>query len=1287
MSAEYPLDLNKQVINDYRAKHNIDASISDSGIISIIISDGNEHLLKAKFDKIEKDLLFGFGFAEDSIDNLQISHKYLSYENSTIDTQRDKKLTRSEEKALMEFTQSYLMDSINSAIEIHNNYVADMGPLSYLWQGIKNLANHFDISKDNRDITTVNERANDLNTEYNDTKLIADSSTSGSFESRFERIRGVKYDAYQVKKFAQQSEKYMVVLAHKEKYDKLNQGIAELKEIYHTEQQLEKLRAMGQNIPAEANPDVSFDEKFIQIIDEYCEGDEGLKAYYIKFVSEGIESKDELEEKEKFLNALNKLESLTKALYKNELDGKTFEYYEKAYENGYSKTFGGANPKEESQAWVIKQKQGEGFVKMGLIIATTVATGGSSFVATMGQNLAKEVGVAAAGQIIKAGMTLEGVFVGTAIDYANALGSESGLTKEKNKEILQNTAYMLPFAFFGAYISGPTGQSIVNGLQGKISANLSNIVRELCDDAANVAGFTTEIALDTLFESVLFDGDIMAVIKGNATGEAQARALNALAMMITGGRANAAAANITQKIGMEDFKVSIDVGETGDVKLALVAPDGKMYPVDGAEEIIAGVMAKYAEAEAGALKNTANMPDVDIVNLRLADNQDYTMHPPFVSAQAKSQTEAGIDASRLIEANENYKDNVQKILDLHFNNIAYVQDLPLQHRLSLKRELLRNEMDFNSFMAVMLDAKPAFYDTFNIENIDAIKGLQNEKFDVITRRINMPPFVKDHYFVLNKELVKNIILENREFFAFRLGLEKNASVDEIYANIISEEGIFAKNAGISELGLNDITGLVLGYPKIGSMIFELENRIPDFDHDLRYHIDLTEWKNSVLNVLYSQNSPYKDLGDDFVNKLADEIASITSIRISTKIYDQTVNPYCFVDFGTDAGELTKIQQNIDKYTIKMDKAVNDDINRIKNELLNEKVVIDGKIYPKYSTQELEYLTDAAEKDPKLFENLYKDTTLEPNGDVIPRFNNKEIVELIDMAEDNPGLFNNVINQKMPIKTKNGTVNTPRFSFNSIKKFMSLVKTTEDVNLFNELLDAKKMIYDDERPRFHEDEIVEMMSCKERHTPIFKELLNAVKGYAFKEEPRFYGNEIVSLVEIAKLNPDFFEKLLNEKNEKSTNRKYISYRFSSNEICDLMYLEKTLPENKKDLFYSLFEYEDLQFGKIHKRFSGSDISKLMNVEKENPVLFKQLVDRHIPNTDPKCYNFNTDTIIQLMRVSKKNPELFNILLNAKENDHLHLFSAYEIEKIMALQIDIELVEYIINQKVVKNNKFL
>ena len=205
MSAEYPLDLNKQVISDYRAKHNIDASISDSEIISIIISDGNEHLLKAKFDKIEKDLLFGFGFAEDSIDNLQISHKYLSYENpidnlqishkylsyenSTIDAQRDEKLTRSEEKALMEFTQSYLMDSINSAIEIHNNYVADMGPLSYLWQGMKNLANHFDISKDNRDITTVNERANDLNTEYNNTKLIADSSTSGSFESRFERIR------------------------------------------------------------------------------------------------------------------------------------------------------------------------------------------------------------------------------------------------------------------------------------------------------------------------------------------------------------------------------------------------------------------------------------------------------------------------------------------------------------------------------------------------------------------------------------------------------------------------------------------------------------------------------------------------------------------------------------------------------------------------------------------------------------------------------------------------------------------------------------------------------------------------------------------------------------------------------------------------------------------------------------------------------------------------------------------------------------------------------------------
>ena len=158
MSAEYPLDLNKQVINDYRAKHNIDASISDSGIISIIISDGNEHLLKAKFDKIEKNLLFGFGFAEDSIDNLQISHKYLSYENSTIDAQR-----------------------------------------SYLWQGIKNLANYFDISKDNRDITTVNERANDLNTEYKDIKADANVKIEAEVPSRT-IIEGITDEQLQVMK-------------------------------------------------------------------------------------------------------------------------------------------------------------------------------------------------------------------------------------------------------------------------------------------------------------------------------------------------------------------------------------------------------------------------------------------------------------------------------------------------------------------------------------------------------------------------------------------------------------------------------------------------------------------------------------------------------------------------------------------------------------------------------------------------------------------------------------------------------------------------------------------------------------------------------------------------------------------------------------------------------------------------------------------------------------------------------------------------------------------------------
>ncbi|MBQ7126491.1 hypothetical protein IJO12_05340, partial [bacterium] len=48
---------------------------------------------------------------------------------------------------------------------------------------------------------------------------------------------------------------------------------------------------------------------------------------------------------------------------------------------------------------------------------------------------------------------------------------------------------------------------------------------------------------------------------------------------------------------MEDFNVKVDVDDAGEMKLALVTPDGKIYPVDGAEEIIAGVMAKVLDSD------------------------------------------------------------------------------------------------------------------------------------------------------------------------------------------------------------------------------------------------------------------------------------------------------------------------------------------------------------------------------------------------------------------------------------------------------------------------------------------------------------------------------------------------------------------------------------------------------------------------------------------------------------------------------------------------------------------
>ncbi len=205
------------------------------------------------------------------------------------------------------------------------------------------------------------------------------------------------------------------------------------------------------------------------------------------------------------------------------------------------------------------------------------------------------MGTNAAANLVKLGMTAFGSAESTALDYANALSSESGLTAEKNAEILASAKNSLPYAFFGAYVSGPLGGKIANAL--KNSGAAPKILEKAFNAGAKTAGFTSEISTDALFELAISDNDLMSALEGSATGEIQGRLINKFGSMLAGGRANAAAKAALKNAGLENTKIR----KTPDNKYELVASDGKIYTADSPESLLGGIFAKIGKATEGYL--------------------------------------------------------------------------------------------------------------------------------------------------------------------------------------------------------------------------------------------------------------------------------------------------------------------------------------------------------------------------------------------------------------------------------------------------------------------------------------------------------------------------------------------------------------------------------------------------------------------------------------------------------------------------------------------------------------
>ena len=472
------------------------------------------------------------------------------------------------EYEMAKYAQEYLFDAAKNAKTTYDKYGRDMGVFDAAWQILKPFANFFS----DKNVTTFSEMDEIVKSTYKDSLNVYKSGDKAKFEFAFENNRGVRFDAAKVEDFKTKSEEYMTALAYKDKYDMLEKGIKELKQIFSKEKALDAQKAAGAMVMPSAYPEISSDEKFAQIIDEFCQGNEELKEQFMASVAQNVSSKDDYEKN--FVQILENLQNEAKKSYEEKLNGRTFEEYKTDYEKAFSETFGGQNAKELTDAWVMNQKQGASFLRMSADIAATMMLGGSNLVARGSTALASKVGTSAAKQIVKTGVTTFGVAADGAFQAVNAATSSTGLTKEKSEEIMQSMLDMAPYAFFGAFVSGPMGDFVQKTLSSSTAA-MPQILEKAFNVSAKGAGMVTEVSADTFFTNLLTDGDMLEALKGNAQGETQARVLNKFMSMLVGGSANKATIKAFQDAikdsGLDGYKV-----RKTDNGYELVSPDGEI---------------------------------------------------------------------------------------------------------------------------------------------------------------------------------------------------------------------------------------------------------------------------------------------------------------------------------------------------------------------------------------------------------------------------------------------------------------------------------------------------------------------------------------------------------------------------------------------------------------------------------------------------------------------------------------------------------------------------------------
>ena len=258
-----------------------------------------------------------------------------------------------------------------------------------------------------------------------------------------------------------------------------------------------------------------------------------------------------------------------------------------------------------------------------------------------------------------------------------------------------------------------------------------------------------------------------------------------------------------------------------------------------------------------------------------------------------------------------WEDTVNKTCGNYFAGLSSTKNLNAAEKIDLIN-LLHSAKDIEPFLLMSTGGRSAMATSMH----PILNKLNTANFSIVPDALSQFKNV----FIFNRKSMLENIEKNKSFYTKRLNLPPDLSNDKIYDRLVSKA--YSPLIVSKRKDCQDIIGVMFGYPFKDSIIFQLE-RDTGLGSDLRK--DIPRFKMELKKILNSDNSRYKDFGNDFKQDIEKSIDSIETINVSNQVgYPQG---YTFVEYTKQPDEVSRIGKQIRSSTAELKR-----LNKMEEEL-------------------------------------------------------------------------------------------------------------------------------------------------------------------------------------------------------------------------------------------------------------------------------------------------------------------------------------------------------------------